>query len=95
MKTNACIIAMMLCLLLTAGPHAVMSETDDVSPNAGDRVSPGGVVLGGLTELGMLALGITWEGVRIVLPKGCPLKERDIDGLVGAHRTPYEEDIIH
>lgn len=94
MKTSVCIVTVMLCLLLAAGPYSVMGETDDATPNAENRVSPGGVVLGGLTELGMLACGIVWEGVRIVLPKGCPLKERDIDDLVGTHRIPYTEDDV-
>lgn len=94
MKASACVITAMLCLCLTAGPPAAMGETDDVSPNTEDQISPGGMVLGGLTELGMLALGITWEGVRIVLPKGCPLKERDIDDLVGTRHTPCEGDDV-
>jgi len=88
MKTHGCIVATMLCLLLVVAPQAAMGGTDDVAPNAEDRISPGGVILGGLTELGMLAVGIVWEGVRIVLPEGYSLKGQDIDDLVGPHHRP-------
>ncbi|MBN1883657.1 MAG: hypothetical protein JW885_15925 [Deltaproteobacteria bacterium] len=90
MRMYAYSVTVMLCLLLVIGAHGAMGGTDDVAPNTEDRVSPGGVIVGGVTELGMLALGIVWEGVRIVLPEGCPLKEREIDDLVGTHHCPYD-----
>jgi len=90
MKTYVCIVTALLCVLIAFGSPTAMGETDDAVPAADERVSPGGAVLGGLTELGMLAFGIVWEGVRIVLPEGCPLKEQDIDDLVGS--CPRQDD---
>jgi len=94
MKINIYIVTAMMCLLLAVGPLTAAGQADEIVANAEDHISPGGVILGGLTELGMLAFGIAWEGVRIVLPEGCPLKERDIDDLVGAHRAPCEESDV-
>jgi hypothetical protein len=84
------VITAVLCLLTASMPPGVMGGTEDAAPGVEERISPGGVVLGGLTELGMLGLGIAWEGVRIVLPRGCPLKDREVEDLVGARHDPYE-----
>jgi len=81
-----------MLLLLSALVPAAMGQTDEAAPTADGRVSPGGVIVGGLTELGLLACGIAWECVRIVLPEGCPLKERDIDDLVGSHDGSYDSE---
>jgi hypothetical protein len=94
MKRYVCIAAAMLFLLSALVPAVAVSGTEDAVPTADGRVSPGGVIVGGVTELGMLACGIVWEGVRIVLPKGCPLKERDIDDVVGSCRGPHASDEV-
>lgn len=39
-------------------------------------------IVGGVREIGLLALGITWDAVRIVLPESWPVKYRDIDELI-------------
>jgi hypothetical protein len=88
MKMNVCIVTALLCVFFTCGSPAVMAQGDHTVSTADERVSPGGAVMGGLTELGMLAFGIAWEGVRIVLPEGCPLKEREVDDLVGSCHRP-------
>lgn len=38
--------------------------------------------INGARELGLLVLGIGWEAVRIVLPKACPERDKDIDELI-------------
>ena len=36
----------------------------------------------GVSELGLLVLGVAWDAVRIVMPKSCPERDKDIDELV-------------
>jgi hypothetical protein len=36
----------------------------------------------GISELGLLVLGVAWDAFRIVMPKSCPEKDKDIDELV-------------
>jgi len=48
-------------------------------------------IASGSRELGLLVLGIAWEGARIVLPEACPMKEKDIDGIVSSLSRRGEE----
>ena len=36
----------------------------------------------GVSELGLLVLGVAWDAVRIVMPKSCPERDKDIDELI-------------
>ncbi len=36
----------------------------------------------GVSELGLLVLGVAWDTVRIVMPKSCPERDKDIDELI-------------
>ena len=48
-------------------------------------------IASGSRELSLLVLGIGWEAVRIALPEACPMKEKDIDGIVSSLLRRGEE----
>jgi hypothetical protein len=74
-------LILVLCFLLSPS-FAVASGVVDEDDATSDKCSGAVVLVGGAREFGLLVIGIVWESVRIVLPKSCPAKEKDIDEIL-------------
>ncbi len=74
------ILIFVLSLFIVSNASAMETAAPANTPASNEPTRVNAIY--GASELGFLVLGIAWDAVRIVMPKSCPEKDKDIDELV-------------
>ncbi len=81
MKTlKSLILIFLLSLFVLSNASAMETATPSNTPASTEPMRIKAVYV--VSELGLLVLGVAWDAVRIVMPKSCPERDKDIDELV-------------
>lgn len=74
------ILIFVLSLFVLSNASAVEAAAPSSIPASTELIRTKAIY--GVSELGFLVLGVAWDAVRIVMPKSCPERDKDIDELV-------------
>jgi len=77
-KSLILVFVLSLFVLSNASAMEAATPSNTSSPTEPIRVN----AIYGVSELGLLVLGVAWDAVRVVMPKSCSERDKDIDELV-------------